>query len=182
MSDPIDQITWVAATDLRANDWNPNRVFSPELKLLEHNLLSIGWVQPVLANRNNLIIDGFHRWRLTQDSTAIQGRWGGLVPVAFLDLADDEAMALTVRMNRAKGTHVAVHMHQLVARLLSDHAWTVERVQEAIGATRQEVETLAQEGVFALKKIDQWAYSKAWYPAETGTRTQDEALTDAPAH
>lgn len=173
MPDPIDKVEWVAATSLRANDWNPNRVFTPELRLLEHNLLTIGWVQPILANTGRLIIDGFHRWRLSQDSQKVMQRWGGLVPVAVLDIPDDEAMALTVRMNRAKGSHVAVHMHALVARLLTDHGWTRQQVGKAIGATLDEVDVLAQDGVFAIKRTADWAYSKAWYPEETGTRTQD---------
>lgn len=176
MKDPIDNIQWMPATDLKANDWNPNRVFSPELRLLELNLLTIGWVQPILANTNLLVIDGFHRWRLSQDSKQITARWGGKVPVAVLEMDDDEAMALTVRMNRAKGTHTAIHMHKLVARLLHEHSWTRERVSKAIGATLKEVDVLAKEGVFAMKDIANWAYSKAWYPIETGTRTKDEVI------
>lgn len=173
-SDPINSITWYDASELRANDWNPNRVMSPELRLLEMNLLSIGWVQPILASTSLLVIDGFHRWRLSQDSAKIRERWNGKVPVAVLDLPDDEAMALTVRMNRAKGSHIAVHMHALVARLLHEYAWSRDRVAEAIGASLKEVDVLSQEGVFAIKNIKNWAYSQAWYPAETGTRTQDE--------
>ena len=172
--DPIDRIVWKPATDLHANDWNPNRVFTPELRLLKDNLLSIGWVQPILVNPNDMIIDGFHRTTLTLTDPDVQARWDGMVPCSVLDLPDDEAMALTVRMNRAKGTHVAVHMHTLVARLLGEHGWDRQRVARAIGATVQEVDVLAKEGVFAIKGIDKWAYSKAWYPAETGTRTQDD--------
>lgn len=175
MTDPIDQITWKPADSLHANDWNPNRVMSPELKLLEANLLSIGWVQPILATPTGMIIDGFHRWRLSQDSATVKARWSGLVPVATLDMTDDEAMALTVRMNRAKGIHVAVHMHHLVARLIEDHGWERERVAKAIGAPLAEVDILTREGVFAIKGIDKWAYSKAWYPEETGTRLQEDA-------
>lgn len=175
MPDPIDQIRWTPASSLRANDWNPNRVFTPELRLLEFNILKHGWIQPILANETGLVIDGFHRWRLSIDSTPIRERWAGLVPVATLPLDDAEAMALTVRINRAKGSHVAVHMHHLVARLHGEHGWPVERIMQEIGAPKAEVEVLLQDGVFALKKIDQWAYSKAWYPAESGTRLQEEA-------
>lgn len=175
MTDPIDRIEWLPAVALRANDWNPNRVMTPELELLKRNLLAIGWVQPVIANTDLLVIDGFHRWRLTQDDAEVAARWGGLLPVTRLDVGDDEAMALTVRMNRAKGVHVAVHMHALVARLVMEHEWTRERVAKAIGAPMAEVDVLLKDGVFAIKGIKNWAYSKAWYPEETGTRTQDTA-------
>lgn len=166
MTDPIDAIAWVDGASLRANHWNPNRVHKPELRLLEHSLLTTGWIQPILANPTGLIIDGFHRWRLSQDSKVVRERWAGRVPVATLDVDDATAMAITVRINRAKGSHVAVEMHRLVHDLLTVHGWDREQVAKEIGATLHEVDALAQEGVFAAKGIKQWAYSQAWYPAE----------------
>ena len=166
MTDPINSIVWMDAADLSANHWNPNRVHRQELRLLAHSLLTTGWIQPILANRNLIIIDGFHRWRLSQDNKAVVKRWDGQVPVAILDVDDAQAMAITVRINRAKGTHVAVEMHSLVTALLEEHGWTVEEVAKEIGATKDEVELLSRDGVFEAKGISQWAYSKAWYPAE----------------
>jgi len=170
MRDPVDGIKWMQATELRANFWNPNRVHRSELRLLEHSLLATGWIQPILANPSGLIIDGFHRWRLAQESKEMLRRWGGEVPVATLDLTDDEAMCVTVRINRAKGTHVAVEMHLLVAALVDEHGWPVERIAVEIGASAEEVKLLAQEGVFAAKNIASWSYSKAWYPIEDGRK------------
>jgi ParB-like chromosome segregation protein Spo0J len=126
--------------------------------------LTTGWIQPVLANRDKVIIDGFHRWRLSQDSKAVKARWGGRVPVAILDIDRAEAIAVTVRINRAKGSHVAVDMAKLVKELFNDHFWDVDRVAKEIGATKDEVNLLLQDGVFAAKNIDKWQYSKAWYP------------------
>ena len=166
MTDPISTIEWVEATSLQANFWNPNRVHKAELRLLEHSLLSTGWIQPILVNPGGLIIDGFHRWRLSQDSRPVIKRWGGMVPVAIIDVDDAHAMATTVRINRAKGTHVAVEMHRLVAALLEDYHWAPEEVAKEIGASLEEVNVLAQEGVFAAKGTAKWAYSHAWYPAE----------------
>jgi ParB-like chromosome segregation protein Spo0J len=162
--EPIERIEWINADILRANDWNPNRVFSPELRLLELNILKHGWLQPILINSGVMIIDGFHRWRLSQDSPKIKERWGGKVPAVRINLEDDCAMALTVRINRAKGQHAAVFMHNLVARLIGEYCWTAERVALEIGATKKEVEALNTKGIFELRKVSEWAYSKAWYP------------------
>ena len=85
-NDPIDNIEWREASTLQANYWNPNRVHKPELKLLEHSLLSTGWIQPILINKNGMVIDGFHRWRLSQDSEAVKARYGGKLPVAVLPI------------------------------------------------------------------------------------------------
>jgi ParB-like chromosome segregation protein Spo0J len=166
MKDPINNIIWRNTEELRANHWNPNRVHKMELKLLEHSLLSTGWIQPILTNETGLIIDGFHRWRLSQDSKAVRERYDGKVPVATLPVDDATAMAITVRINRAKGTHVAIEMHNLVVSLITEHGWTREQVAKEIGANLDEVDALAQEGIFAAKKIKDWAYSNAWYPGE----------------
>jgi ParB-like chromosome segregation protein Spo0J len=168
MKDPIDYIQWKPVEELTANFWNPNRVHKRELRLLELSLLSTGWIQPILINPNGIIIDGFHRWRLSQDSKKVIERYQGKVPVAILDVDDATAMAITVRINRAKGTHVAVEMHKLVHALLTQHHWSREQIAKEIGANLDEVDILAQEGVFAAKNIAQWAYSQAWYPGENG--------------
>lgn len=164
--DPITTILWVPADELDANGWNPNRVHKPELRLLEHSLLSTGWVQPILVNPQGLIIDGFHRWRLSQDSKRVRERWHGKVPVAVLDLDRGQSMLLTVRINRAKGTHVAVQMSQIVHELLEEHGYSVEHIARELGATKAEVELLAQDGVFTAKNIAKHAYSPAWYPKD----------------
>ena len=166
IQDPINSIEWVEAASLKANYWNPNRVHKPELKLLEHSLLSTGWIQPILVNKNGVVIDGFHRWRLSQDSAEVKKRYGGKLPVAILPVEDDEAMAITVRINRAKGSHAAVEMHKLVQALVDDYGWSREQIAKEIGAHKNEVDLLLQSGVFQAKNIKNWAYSKAWYPAE----------------
>ena len=56
--DPINNIEWRKASDLNANDYNPNMVFDQELKLLERSILSTGWVQPILVDADDNIIDG----------------------------------------------------------------------------------------------------------------------------
>jgi ParB-like chromosome segregation protein Spo0J len=128
--------------------------------------LSTGWIQPVLANTDRLIIDGFHRWRLSQDSKAVKERWGGKVPVAILDIDRPSAMLMTIRINRAKGSHVAINMSEIVRELLETHGYSPEMIAKEMGANLDEVNLLAQDGVFAVKNIAKWSYSPAWYPIE----------------
>ena len=65
---PISKVVWKLASELDPNDYNPNRVLNDEFKILALNIQRFGWIQPILINKNNIIIDGFHRWRLSQDS------------------------------------------------------------------------------------------------------------------
>lgn len=162
--EPVDHIRWVPADTLDPNTWNPNRVHGAELRLLERSMLSTGWLQPLLVNPDRLIIDGFHRWRLSQDSQEIRSRWKGKVPVAVLDVDRPTAMLMTIRINRAKGTHVAVEMSSIVRELIEDHGVPRDVIAAEIGGTKDEVDLLSQDGVFSAKNIAKWAYSPAWYP------------------
>jgi ParB-like chromosome segregation protein Spo0J len=164
---PISRIEWLPAEVLSPNHYNPNYVLGPELRLLERSLLRCGWVQPVLISPANVIIDGFHRWRLSMESAALKERYETMVPCARLDVGPDEAMVITVRMNRAKGTHGAVPMSNLVRRLLDEYLWDPQQIAVEIGATIAEVELLAQEDVFKARNIPAWSYSSAWEPYES---------------
>lgn len=165
MNDPINNVQWVDADELSANDYNPNVVFSPELRSLERNILAIGWVQPVIATTSKIIVDGFHRTMLSRESKKLRAKYHGKVPCVLFDIPRDEAMILTVRMNRAKGSHVAVRMAEMVKELIDEHGWEVDDLAKQLGATRKEVELLHQDGVFKMRNIKDYKYSKAWYPA-----------------
>ncbi len=164
MKDPIDRIEWLTAGELRANHYNPNVVLNAELKLLEFSILNTGWLQPILVNTGRVIIDGFHRWSLAKSSKALMAKYAGLVPCAVLDIPDWQAMLMTVRINRAKGTHLAFRMADLVKAVVNDHAVAEDIVAAEIGATPAEVRLLLTPDVFARKDIQSHEYSKAWEP------------------
>lgn len=61
---PLNQVEWVPRETLRANDYNPNKMFSIELGLLKVSILEDGWTQPIVARLDGEIVDGFHRWKI----------------------------------------------------------------------------------------------------------------------
>lgn len=160
---PISNIEWVHVNDLAANDYNPNVCGGLEFDLLKLSLIKQGWIQPVLVcQRNKIIIDGFHRYSLTKSVPEVYEATGGKIPVAYLDLTEPERKMLTVRINRAKGVHVAFRMHELVASLVADHGMAIEEVAQGIGATPDEINTLLMEDIFEKKDVANTDYSKAW--------------------
>ena len=134
--------------------------------MLERSLLKTGWVQPILISKDKIIIDGFHRWRLSQDSKAIKEIYKGKVPCAILNIDRPTAMILTIRMNRAKGSHIAVQMSEIIHELIDKHNVDPILLAQEIGATKDEINLLYQDGVFKMKNIQNYKYKKAWYPAE----------------
>lgn len=105
---PIDQ--------LFANDYNPNRMPSVEMGLLDSCILKYGFLFPIITSWDEekgkyRIIDGFHRY----DSL----KRVGATEAAILDLriSYHEAVQLTVLMNRIKGLHQVERMSDLVVKL-----------------------------------------------------------------
>lgn len=167
-NDPISNIEWIDVRTLHANNYNPNIVFTPELRLLERSIIVTGYVQPILITRNCDIIDGFHRHMLAQESKALIERYRYMAPCVVMDITRPQAMILTIRMNRAKGTHVAARMSEIIKTLIDEHNLDRQELAQELGATLEEIDLLYQDGVFKMKNIKGYRYSKAWVPHENG--------------
>ena len=168
---PISNVRWLdPLTDLDANNYNPNIVQNAELDLLKLSLLKQGWVQPILITADGTIIDGFHRATLCRTDRQLRARYP-LIPCAVLPISRPEAMLLTIRINRAKGTHAALSMSKIVKELVNDHGLTKAAIATEIGGTVAEVELLLQSSLFKAKDLKDYKFSKAWVPASpTGKR------------
>ena len=175
--EPVENIKWIDCDLLKANHYNPNRVMNAEMNLIEKSILQTGWIQPILVNKNNIIIDGFHRWTLSRLSVSLKEKYHNKVPCAVLDVSDVEAMMITVRINRAKGTHLAFRMSEYIRELVEKHKVPMDKLAQDIGATFDEIQLLMKSDVFEAKDIENWTYSEAWFPAESG-RTRIPTLFD----
>lgn len=93
---------------VRPNSWNPNRM-TPEMESsLRVGLETDGWLasQALLiwgtdegGARQDLIIDGEHRWKVAKSLGMIEG------PMVFLDaLSPAGARALTIKLNQKRGS------------------------------------------------------------------------------
>ncbi len=172
--DPIDNVIWLPARELWANDWNPNVVFNQELKLLENTIVELGWLQSILINPDKMIIDGFHRVQLSITSKRLQQIYAEEVPCTIVDLSIPDAMMMTVRINRAKGQHVAFKMSDLVKRLVEEYQVGPDEMVEKMGMTKSEIELLFDGNLIKRKELQTREYSKAWIPVETKHQTVAE--------
>lgn len=166
VDDPICRIEWKHVDSLNPNSWNPNVVLTKELRLLEYSILASGWIQPILVNGNGIIIDGFHRWTLAKTSKQLQEKYDGQVPCVILGISDAKAMLQTIRINRAKGSHVACRMSEIIKRLVNEFDMPTEQIEIEIGAHPGEVALLYQDSIFKEKGVDKVPYSPAWEPRQ----------------
>ena len=129
---PIDSVQWVDRNELEANDYNPNHVAPRELALLKTSILETGWTQPIVVlNDGKTIIDGFHRWTLSEDKE-ISRLTGGKVPIVICDVDSSHQILATIRHNRARGTHGIDPMASIVLRLLEDEGLSVDDVMDRL--------------------------------------------------
>lgn len=122
-TEPVDCVQWVPNTEVTANEYNPNTVAPPEMKLLELSIQEDGYTQPIVSwARDGVyeVIDGFHRHRVGKESKEIQKRIKGYLPLVVINEGRTELtdrMASTIRHNRARGKHGVDSMSDIVVEL-----------------------------------------------------------------
>lgn len=165
-SEPVDCIQWVPADEVVANDYNPNSVAPPEMKLLQLSIREDGYTQPIVAcgeNGHYEVVDGFHRNRVGKECPDIRTRIKGYLPVAIINPdREDKAdrMASTIRHNRARGKHSVDGMSALVQEL-SRRNWNEEKIAKELGMEPDEVLRLKQITGLAEMFADK-EFSEAW--------------------
>lgn len=163
--EPVDNVQWVPAAKVVANDYNPNRVAPPEMELLRLSIEKDGYTQPIVTyyddeNDIYVVVDGFHRNRVGKEIKEINSRIHDYLPVVVIEKPIDERMASTIRHNRARGTHAIVPMAKVVEQLYFA-GWSNKRIGEELGMEKDEVLRLKQfTGIGAL--FESREYSKSW--------------------
>ncbi len=167
--EPVDYVRWVKADKVHANEYNPNRVASPEMKLLYKSIKLDGYTQPIvvysLENGKYEVVDGFHRNRVGKEYKDINERIHGYLPVVVIDKPLDERMGSTIRHNRARGTHQIRDMSDIVVEL-TNQGWSEEEICEKLGMELDEVIRLKQ--ISGLKEaFANHEFSKSWEEFES---------------
>jgi len=165
ISQPVSVVKWVDRSQVRANDYNPNIVAPPELKLLKVSILTDGWTQPIVVREDGdgyEVVDGFHRWLLSADPH-VGALTDGLVPVVVVaERPLEDRVMSTVRHNRARGSHHVLKMADLVAEMI-DNGVARERVAELMQMDAEEVDRMYDHGDM-LKRGGTDEFQPGWVP------------------
>ena len=164
--EPVDCVIWVEGNSVEANDYNPNAVAPPEMRLLEHSVLEDGFTQPIVTWRINgtrEVIDGFHRNRVGKECKKVKERLCGYLPVVTINESREDRgdrMASTIRHNRARGKHRIDGMAEIVIELKRRN-WSDNKISKNLGMDPDEVLRLTQITGLAEMFKDQ-DFSEAW--------------------
>lgn len=179
--EPVDCVTWVPAEGVEANDYNPNSVAPPEMKLLEISITEDGYTQPIVTfleeDGRREVIDGFHRTRVGKESAVVRERLLGYLPVVTINHGRTDRgdrIAATIRHNRARGKHKIDAMSEIVIELKRRN-WADEKIGRELGMDPDEVLRLAQISGLAEMFKDR-EFSEAW-EAES-IDSDDTLITD----
>lgn len=157
---PVSRVQWVPAEQVSANDYNPNSVAPPEMRLLRLSIESDGFTQPIVVwdtGNGFEVVDGFHRHTV--------GKQLGmpLLPVVVVNQDRTERgdrIASTIRHNRARGKHGVDAMSDIVQELARRN-WTDAKIARELGMDADEVLRLKQITGLAEMFADR-DFSEAW--------------------
>ena len=132
-SPPALEVAQVPLKALHPEPANPRRISDPELDALERSLRQFGFVEPVLARREDGTIIGGHQRVLIARRLGLTS-----VPVIWLDVSVEQARLLGLALNKISGTWDDA----LLARLLADLQATPEVDLTLSGFSDDEVRDL----------------------------------------
>jgi ParB-like chromosome segregation protein Spo0J len=167
---PVLNVKMVPLDKLVANDYNPNSVAPPEMKLLRLSIEEDGYTQPIVVYYNKdadqyVIVDGFHRYRCAKEYFKLDE-----VPVTVIDKPINNRIASTIRHNRARGTHAIRGMSDIVLSLVRG-GWSDEDISKHLGMDAEEVIRLKQ--ITGLKEaFANHEFSKSWEEFESKIKAQ----------
>lgn len=163
---PTLNVQLVPADKVIGNDYNPNKVAPPEMKLLKLSIKKDGVTMPVVvcdtpeAEYPYTVVDGFHRTTVIQTDKEVNKVMRGYVPVSRLNKSIEDRITSTVRHNMARGTH-QVELSAKLITMLKKHNWTNARIGLELGMDADEVLRLKQITGLAEAFRDQ-EFSKSW--------------------
>lgn len=157
---PVMNVKMVNINKVVANDYNPNKVAPPEMRLLRHSIEEDGYTQPLVAyydadNDKYIIVDGFHRYRCAKEYFDLKE-----VPIVVIDKNLNDRIASTIRHNRARGTHQIIDMSHIVMQLVQN-GWSDDAISKHLGMEYDEIIRLKQ--VCGLKEaFADHVFSRSW--------------------
>lgn len=160
---PINNVMWVDAALVQANDYNPNSVAKPEMDLLRRSIEADGYTQPIVTWLRDdgvyEVVDGFHRHLVGKEIGL------SLLPVVVVNGEStdrNDRIASTIRHNRARGKHKISSMSDIVVEL-SRRNWSDTKIAKELGMDADEVLRLKQiTGLAELFENED--FSEAWEP------------------
>ena len=175
-------IQYVNINDLKESPWRATYVLKPDLTVLAESLNDYGWISPIIVRaKTNEIIDGFHRWFLSQNDKTLRKRDKGMVPVIYIKCDEVEAMMMHLRLNRGRGEVLAKYMSHIIKDALRSRKYKEKDLVRMLRMSTDELDLMMDGTLIKVKKVAEHQYSKAWVPIEAPADIKEQtALIERP--
>jgi ParB-like chromosome segregation protein Spo0J len=167
---PVDCVMWIPLDSVQANDYNPNKVAPPEMRLLEQSIRADGYTQPIVAHYEgeiHVVVDGFHRNRVGKECPEVRQSIHGYLPVVRIRASQEDRenrVASTIRHNRARGKHAVEAMTDIVG-YLAKKGWDNDKIAKELGMDADEILRFKQVSGLAELFADK-EFTQAWEPSK----------------
>lgn len=98
--------------EVKPNTWNPNTMDEENQERLERSITLYDQLQPIIIDENNVIIDGFHRWK---QAKKLGKKFVDVYIIKGLTLAQKQDLSLS--MNQIKGVQDPYKVAQLLSNI-----------------------------------------------------------------
>jgi ParB-like chromosome segregation protein Spo0J len=157
---PVSSVRWLHRDELMPNDYNPNRMMTPEMELLVLSIVEDGWTQPIVCLADLTIVDGFHRYSVSADPRIVKVTQG-YVPVVIVNADPVHRKMSTIRHNRARGQHGILPMSSIV-RSMYEAGVTKDDIMRRLGMEDEEVDRLLASSGAPTTHGE--GFGKSWKP------------------
>ena len=152
----------MSPSDLKPNEYNPNRQTEDEFEMLKASMREDGFTTPVLILTNNTIVDGEHRWRAAQELGMEK------IPVVRVNMTEAQRRIATMRHNRARGQDDTSAVAELMIDL--EKLGQLDWAQDALRLSDEEVRRLVDMADTVAEDLSRGhEFSQAWEPVERST-------------
>lgn len=153
------QVEHVPVSELKPNEYNPNRQTDHEFQMLKASMQQDGFTQPVLAMQDGTIVDGEHRWRAAKELGY------ETIPVVKVNMTEAQRRLATMRHNRARGQDDPSQVAELMQDL--EKLGALDWAQEALQLSDEEVRRLVNMADTVAEDLSRGHTPNfGWEPAE----------------
>lgn len=163
------KVVYVKVNELNPNSYNPNRQNDFDFDLLIRSITEDGFTQPVVALKNNTIVDGEHRWRAAIKLGIDK------IPVVHVEMTPEQMRIATLRHNRARGSEDVGLSKEVMADLakLGALGWA----KDSLLMSEKEINDMLSD-LSAAEGLADEDYGEAWVPVSNLTNTDSAKKVD----
>ena len=118
--------------NIQENSYNPNELNESQYKHLFKEIKRTGCLQPIIINKEGIIIDGAHRYRACKEAGIKQ------IPCIIIETSKEEAMIQTINLNQIKGSFNPIKYAELLVAM--EQTIKIPELLERINMSQQEFE------------------------------------------